>query len=588
MIKNRIFLLLMANVALAMIISFNREEEKSPEERFTESLSNLLAHLDTIRFRGERQGQETYFHKRDREWRMIDPLDWPTDSIALSNLLSKTSHFAPKFLYPIDSLFSRGELLSDYELDANSSVLRLSGNGESMDIHFGKSTRDEKDRFLMIKIGDDKKAIWRGSSELKDLIDGPTVEWTKSNFVDLPLYTIDLIFVSEFEDNALTKETKLHRTDNQWLFSRPFIAQANDEEVAHLLQKLSSEKLVGFSEDKLDENHLSKILEVSLKSLGDEETITFHSNEASEEKFLIVRSNKRNQLFFVNGDFLNELKDLSSKLREKKLFSLAQGKVARIKITKDDRSLTLRKNLEDTWIGLEDNGSHSFSFEADNDVISNFLHQLNRVEAMNFTFFDPTAEILSAEGFDEPRFRLEVEQVDSTRQNLLINRSNADSSFWKTYATEQALICLVDAPWDKLLSTQSMIFKSRNVLPRNYNTERIVFELLDEKIVLHDFARELDGESFDRVNEFRAESFVELSFNDEGVWMEGDWLPWKYRLTFVNSEVFDRMETTFLLTKKTGAGRWLAGSAELGLVFNLPIQVIDELSKKISLKDSEK
>ena len=87
--------------------------------------------------------------------------------------------------------------------------------------------------------------------------------------------------------------------------------------------------------------------------------------------------------------------------------------------------------------------------------------------------------------------------------------------------------------------------------------------------------------------EFKADSFIELSYNDEGVWVEGDWLPWKYSVEFQNNAENSVNSILFNLTDRYGATKWFAGSPELGLVCNLPISVIDELSKGLSSKPLE-
>ena len=64
--------------------------------------------------------------------------------------------------------------------------------------------------------------------------------------------------------------------------------------------------------------------------------------------------------------------------------------------------------------------------------------------------------------------------------------------------------------------------------------------------------------------------------------MEGDWLPWKYSICFENNNEIKSI--IFNLTDRHGATKWFAGSEELGMVCNLPISVIDELSKGLMSK----
>ena len=52
-----------------------------------------------------------------------------------------------------------------------------------------------------------------------------------------------------------------------------------------------------------------------------------------------------------------------------------------------NRSLTLRKNEMNSWVGLEDNGTDSFTFQADHSVIVELIHNLNMVEVKGLYSF---------------------------------------------------------------------------------------------------------------------------------------------------------------------------------------------------------
>ena len=68
---------------------------------------------------------------------------------------------------------------------------------------------------------------------------------------------------------------------------------------------------------------------------------------------------------------------------------------------------------------------------------------------------------------------------------------------------------------------------------------------------------------------FKADSFIDLSYNNEGTWVGGDWLPWKYSLRFESFEVNQANSILFNLTDRVGGTKWFAGSEELGLVCQL-------------------
>ena len=118
--------------------------------------------------------------------------------------------------------------------------------------------------------------------------------------------------------------------------------------------------------------------------------------------------------------------------RKKAVFSLEIAKVRRIKIIDHNRSLTLRKNDQNAWPRLEDNGTN-FSFSFRYRCSPTIYSILNAIEVTNFLHFNPSPQILNQQGLDRPRFSLEIEQEDSTRTSLFINKSNTETSLWNTH-----------------------------------------------------------------------------------------------------------------------------------------------------------
>ena len=151
--------------------------------------------------------------------------------------------------------------------------------------------------------------------------------------------------------------------------------------------------------------------------------------------------------------------------------------------------------------------------------------------------------------------------------------------------TEQALICLVNSNWSDLLSIHAIDYKDRMLLPEQFQCDQIILQSEVDKKVLTTLSLESKGESFERLLGFKADFFVDLSYNDEGVWVDGDWLPWKYTIIFENFEDKNSGNVTFHLTERIGGTKWYAGSEELGLVCNLPILIIDELAKELQTEE---
>ncbi len=579
--KNRTFLLLVANVLLAMFIILSFENEGENQININSQFSEMTAKMETIKFLQPSIKQEIVLRKNQSDWHIIHPISWPAEPIAIANLISKISHLEPDFICSFDDLESRGEIPQDYGFDSNASSFSLFSSNSELKITLGSLTRDQVGRYLLI---DDKKikTIWRGSHQIENLITRPINEWANLTFFDLPLYAIDEIEVNEFNEEQIKDTTSVRKYDQQWFFSLPNNSRANDEAVAQFLHKLVSEKLIGFAETEL-QDYPRKVLDLNVLVMGNKHTLAFYLNASAEINRLLVKSSRFPvQAFYVDANFLENFFDLSVKLREKLIFSLEMNQLDRVKIVDSNRSLTLRRDQQSSWVGLEDNGTNIFSFDADPEVVRNFIHKLNTIEVTNFIHFNPNSELLIDLGFENPQLRLEIEQKDSIKNNILISKSNSESSLWNTYLTDQALICLVNTQWNKILSVEAINYKDRRLLPPNFLTAQILIKTLEDNQILSSLNYETHGETFERFVEFKADYFVDLSFNNEGVWVDGDWLPWRYSICFENSDENDSSSLSFNLTDRIGGTRWYAGSEELGLVCNLPISLIDELGKELN------
>ena len=151
MIKNRTFLLLAANILLAVFIILNLDDEPSSIGNIDGILSEIIANMNEIAIRQPVRGQEIILKKNQMDWFLTQPVSWPVEPITLANLISKISHLEPTFICSVDELPSKGEIEQDYGFDTNSSSLQLSAGSKTLSFTLGDLTRDQRSRFLMIE-----------------------------------------------------------------------------------------------------------------------------------------------------------------------------------------------------------------------------------------------------------------------------------------------------------------------------------------------------------------------------------------------------------------------------------------------------
>ena len=587
MFKSRTLLLLLANILLGLFIFLNVKKDELPGSEIKSRMMEITSVLNKIEIHQPLFAQRIVFRKNANEWIIEHPMSWPVEPISIANLISKLSHLNPTYICEIEDLDKKGEIAADYGFDLNASSFILSSESAETKITLGDTTRDQNARYLLITDSESEtESIWKGPKQIEQLLSQPILEWAQLNFLDFPLYAIDELDVKNYKDGQISSSINLSKTQDQWKFNSPFQSPANDNEVSSLLHKLVSTNLIGFTKEDDDLNLTTKF-ELSLRALGELHRFEFINFVRADQDFLLVKSSLYPTSFYISDDFSDNFANLGAKLREKRLFSIDLNDVRRIKIVESNQSLTLRSTDSKSWIGLENEGGEAFSFTADTELIRELVHNLNTLEASSFILFNPSPEDLSEQGFDHPTYSLEVEMEDSTRKTLLASKLNSETSLWSTYVSEHAFVCLVENQWDQIISTQAIDYKDRRLLPLEYQADQITIKSLQDESFAYSLTIESGGEAYQRLVDFHAASFIDLSYNNEGIWHNGDWLPWKYSLQFIPSDTNGFQPIEFQLTDRVGGTKWFAGSEELGLVANLPITIIDELAKGTSLQDLE-
>ena len=579
--KNRTFVLVVANIIVATYIFFNSEEEQSSGLNFQTLVFQNLTELDTLKIINPEDRNSTFlFKKINGDWKINEPIKWPVDKLNLSNFLTTFSHLEAGLLIYTSELESRGELLGDYGFDHNSSRVELSEGANVLELIVGNNTRDKNFVYLLTKSKNKQEdgIIWKVSANIKEYLEIELSHWATPHFIRFPLYSIDEI-TEAYNSELSSRKTTLTRSKNEWVFTLPFSAKANVERVNALLNQLVTEKVTKFYVSPPNLENEKYFLSLSVHGLKRVQTIKFYECNVSGEIDFIAKSSENDIFFGVSNSFLEILNKWPQKLRERKLFSLNLETVKRVKISSHQSSISLRQNDQKSWIGLDDNGSKNVSFVADEDAISKLFQKLNTIEVTDFLNFNPTSLELEAIGLDNPTHQLEIEYKDTTRQNLLFSRSNNESSYLKTFVTEQALICLVNQHCEEILTLKPLEFRKKSLIPTGFLPNQIIFSSLEKAVNPSLLNLKENGESFERLMGFKADRFLDSKPEQDGAWIDGNWVPWTLLIKFKNAEQDNPQTVQFLLSDRFGATTWYAGSLEEDIVFTLPIHLIDELNK---------
>ena len=149
----------------------------------------------------------------------------------------------------------------------------------------------------------------------------------------------------------------------------------------------------------------------------------------------------------------------------------------------------------------------------------------------------------------------------------------------------QSLICLVKQDFGNLLKINPLKFKSKVLLPDDYSIKQILLSENEHNKTI-ELNKGLENSSFRILSSIQAHSFISNNFLKDGTWVEGDWVPWKYQLSYRDDSNSSRVR--FKLSERKGATTWYGGDPVSELVFNLPISIIEEIAQLVSSSANDK
>jgi hypothetical protein len=579
-------LLLLANIIIALLIFVNISDDDEQKKEIGTEVVEILSNLHFISISDPSKDEHVKIVKIDENWVLEEPFSWEAEKLVLSNFKTKFAHLNFKELYSIDEIKKRGEIIQDYGLDENSTILEIKAANSTLRLIVGKETKDEQSVYAQIeRASNGTKSIWKVSKDILEITNAEPSHWGISAFINKPLYSIDEFSVTFRTETNNTSETKLEKNDSGWKFTEPFHAQANKEKVLFFLNNLISERIEGFvrSPDKVLNQKLREDwrVRISLDSMRKREDVFILGPSGNDKTYRAAQSSLSSTIFLINEDFVaKKLSDLSTQLRERTIFNLDSETLQSIEIQKKENFLKLSKE-NGVWFATEGNSTALSKIESEKESVERFVRSLNQIRIKEFLAFTPNKEYLDGNGFSSPGYTLGILKSDTTKQTILVSESIEDASLSKIYNSEQSLICVVDENLAAILSTENLSFRLKTLLPPNLSIEAYDLIDLESEEVLYSSDQNSSKAGNGFINSFKAEKYLSDKFDKEGTWVEGNWFPWKYKISF-NTASGSVAKPEFHLSERKGATSWYCGSKDQGVTFNLPIGIIDQLSLVIA------
>ena len=580
-------LLIVLNIFLIIAIYVSLEDENdSAKDYKNEEVSNLnnLYKIDI-----QKKDKRISLEKKDYDWEVISPINWIVDKFAISNFITLFSHLKFERLFTYNEILERGEVLQDYGIDSNSTKFTLSKSEHDLVIKIGNKTRDEESVYCEINFKDKQLTeIWRVSSQILELIRPEFSNWLDSKLIRTNLYQIDKISTTFKSPNGTLSVTSLQRgKEGEWDFQKPFKAKANNENVRLLLNRLLSEQILDFTDNKtskLIKNELIDNWSVKLEIKSNDKVHLFYLSKSiqTESKFnRFCYSSYSNHILKLKESIVLKLSDWSTNLRERKIVRLKKNEIKSIEISNKEGLIKLNHLKPDYWSVIQDNNK---TFPGDREQIYNLIDNLNNIEVKEFISFNPTQISPKTSNDDNATFKVKVENLDTTFQTIIVQSNPSDASLWKTLLVEESLWCLIDEKLVKTLQKKSYEFKDRRLFHEKLKLSKVQIIKLDNNQTLYESDQNTTTSISPTFENFKVQLYLNNDSKLDGTWLKGDWVPWSYKIILdPSSEVYENSKNyEILITEQLSPDQWLGSLLNDKHTFNMSLSTIKTLSSIIN------
>jgi len=572
--KNKIFILSISNILLFVYIYFHISEEPK-ETSLSNIITSTLPHISKIEILESPSSSIVISSDKDGSWQLLHPVRWEADSLKVAELITSLANLRINLHCSADELATRGEELSDYGITDGAPLLKIDGLDTHFSLQVGDTSRDKTFLFCLFKNNTIEDTILKLPISFLKFFDSQTITWANTTFFKIPLYTIDSLKLRTINhDNQSTVE--LVNEEDDWKFNLPLDASANREKLFFVLNQIASSKIINFKPELKDGDNITNIYHLRVDAMSRSHLYTFSLIENNSTSMLICDYAEKGIKFQLLPELRLSFEDWTTKLREPRLFDVTVSDLERIKISRFESSLSLRRTKENEWIGFETNGTTSRTADVDLQAVRETIHKLSAIEVTDYLQFNPNSDQLSEHGFDQPIFKLELEYLNSTRRTVLVSKSSDQMSLWKTLILEEGVLCLTNCEWEDMIRIEMKNYLSKNVVKLGSAISEISIQMIDDmnRSVYSTVGQ--DDESFNILKNIYAESIVDERMEKEGLWHNGNWHAWKYKVNFIDKN--SSSPQSVLITEQVNTTNWFAGSLEENITFNLPIEYIDTLS----------
>lgn len=573
--KTKIFLLL-ANLAVGLFIyfSFNPEEENIYD--ISSRMIETIQTLERIEISTGEVEKDLVIQKTEENWMLISPINWKAEGLLISNLTTKLVHSNPLFVIDCKDLEARGEILEDYGINQNSTTIRLQGNNRELSITLGKETRDESSIFVVFSENgkNTEEAIWKMSKDIVNLSTPSSVFWSKSTFLNTPLYGIDQINITEFHDQKEKQIILSKNEEEAWYFEKPYAEAANNELINIALNKILSSRIDNFIDLKDIKGDLIPILIFEIKGLGYSEKVDLHVTKSLDH--LYCKKSKSDTYFSTELENLKVMQNWQSKYREKKIFKNSKDHILSLSIKSGSKSYRVHKSELNNWIIEHNSSGEIIKYKGDQLIVDDFINKLYNIQIEEILVEGNDVRNDDTEN-DLNSFSYSIKYTDNNFTNITIINDNSSDKYFKSFLNHSTNRSYISIPDNNIFCKNRYYFKNKilNTLISTKDSIKVTYIDQNRSVIFSD-SNSTNNLLFN--SKFRVKEYLNDPFQTSGVWNSGDWNPWEFKIDLIDETNSTNFE--LLLSDKKDSGEWFGGIPDQNQTFILDEKVSNLIQTK--------
>jgi hypothetical protein len=599
--KSLIILLALNLAAFGLIVGLKKHQEKALSElpvgiRLQPSIFDSL---QTLTIHSPYLTKERQFVRKQQEWWITSPIEWPANPFAIQKLLNQLEFLEHEVSFKVADILAAGQTLADYGLDEPVLQLTLANGNEDFIIKIGQN-RAEENRVYVLEPQAEEILVASNQFLEPFLMD---LSLMRSNqLFQIPPFEVQELVIQMLQ--PATIKMRLIQNQRQWSFEAPFSAPAQNESVDATLATLASLPIVQFLNQPSPEMTGLQTPSLTITQIGLDRRETlyignrFHQTGEIPQVYAQFEGNQA--IFTLPAEPLEALQELQNDLREKRILTLSFSDVDSIQIADAAQSLKLERLETGAWNLKTEDGS---SKPADEPAIQDLFDQLQSIEAIGFPADTPSSKDLEDFGLNQPQKTIMLK--GTAAEVLYVGKTDIEGH---TYIRKESRPTVYKVKADNLnpIETNPLSYKSRwvEVLPKNYSLQSLQFAALDAADTpLMSYATQGDPqEDWDKflksltppkaqaiqsligsLSHFRVRSHLAEKFNPQLALEEPQPLPWKYRLQIhaqnLSNEEFQDFYVFF--SERMDAQLQIGGTPHGQITFALSATWLDALAQLI-------